>query len=199
MTHPGEKTLALYAGGDLGLFGRLAVGWHVARCAKCEETVGALRELRESLAAAAGQMPRELNWEALQAEMSANIRLGLAAGQIVEARPKPEAMAGWRTAAALASVAVLVAGGVYLHRPGPRHFTGDAVAMPAGSDEEILVQASADGIELHENGRSLALMRRANAPVTLAVDTGGSARARYIDEETGEVTIHHVYAPSRNE
>lgn len=199
MKHLDEQTLALYAGGDLGVFSSLAVRWHLAGCGRCGQIVAALKEARESLAGSAGLLPADLDWEAMQAEMSANIRLGLAAGRIVETQPNPAVMAGWRTAAALASVTVLIAGGVYLHRPGPRRISRETPAALADASRGILVQASSAGIHLRENGRAMTLVGLANAPATLAVDTGGSARARYIDEETGEVTIHHVYAPSQNE
>ena len=45
-----------------------------------------------------------------------------------------------------------------------------------------------------ENGSALAIMNPGSAIPTVLVNTGGSLRARYVDSDTGQVTITHVYA-----
>ena len=83
MKHPDEATLALHAGGDLGLIARWRTNRHLSRCERCREEVAAFQGLREVLPDLA-EMP-EVPWNRLAAEMKANIRLGLAAGECVEA------------------------------------------------------------------------------------------------------------------
>jgi hypothetical protein len=64
-----------------------------------------------------------------------------------------------------------------------------------GLDEaSSLVQASAEGVELRENGSAMTLSQKGARPVSVSLNTQGSARANYIDVDTGQVTITTVYA-----
>src|SRR5207244_4437775 len=49
MKHPAQATLALHAGGDLGLLARWRTERHVAQCDRCREEVAAFDSLREAL------------------------------------------------------------------------------------------------------------------------------------------------------
>ncbi|MGH9672659.1 MAG: hypothetical protein ACRD44_05710 [Bryobacteraceae bacterium] len=182
MTHPGDIELALYAGGESGLLSRLRLARHLRACGACQAQVRAFRENKDWLEGAARQLPEDIAWGRLAAEMRANIRLGLAAGECVAVPAEVPRSSGWRVAAALASVAVLLASGWLLHLP-------KAVRVePRG----ILLGANDQGIELRENGRSMTILH-GSAPV-VSVRVEGSLRARYVDGDTGQVTIHHVYA-----
>src|SRR5262245_31994762 len=81
MRHPEETTLALHSSGDLGWFAGWRTERHVAHCARCRDEVAAYREMREMLPDLA-ELP-EVAWNRLAADMRANIRLGLAAGECV--------------------------------------------------------------------------------------------------------------------
>jgi len=83
MKHPNEATLALHAGGELGALARWKTGRHVSRCEQCRDEVEAFIGLREIVPDLA-EIP-EVPWNRLAAEMKANIRLGLAAGECVGA------------------------------------------------------------------------------------------------------------------
>lgn len=185
--HPLPPDLALYAGGDLPLWQRLPVGWHVRRCESCRRDVEAIRkalaELRE-----ASLEPAGLDWEALEAEMRANIRLGLAAGELVrKGRPVEEArQADWRALAVVtAALAVVAVVGWTLHRPwfGP----------PAGGTEgQVALQPTAEGLFVQWGRENEAVFGAGRAPVAAAVSWDGSVRAPFVDEETGQVTIYDV-------
>lgn len=194
MRHPDELELALYAASDLDWRRRFSVGRHVRACAGCAQQVESIRESRSFLAEAAGEMPAGLHWGRMSAEIRANIKLGLEAGAIagpVAGQHDPPARPmGWRIAAAVASLTVLTLSGLWLQMPRP-------VAVARGNragDARVVLKSGRAGIELAENGRSLSLLHRASERATFTVGVQGELRARYVDEDTGEVTIHHVYS-----
>src|SRR5581483_12127487 len=117
MKHPGEATLALYAGQDLGPLARWRTRRHLARCARCREEVAEFSALRLE-AADLAELPG-ISWNRLAAEMKANIHLGLAAGECVRdtRAPVASAFSGLRAAVAFASVTVLLLAGFLLERP----------------------------------------------------------------------------------
>ncbi len=191
MRHPKLATLALHAGGELGWLARWRTERHVAECERCRADVAAFERTRQILPDLA-EMP-EVPWNRLAAEMKANIRLGLAAGECVREGGAPRLdwprVTGMRAAVALASVTALLVTGMVLERPAP-------VATVA--DEGLVVQATGNGIQIRRGGQALRLMNpngmRAGERVTYSPDAEGSIRARYIDPQTGYVTINNVYA-----
>ncbi len=190
MKHPNQAALALHAGGDLGLLARWRAGHHLAKCENCRRELaafGAAREILPDLAA----IP-EVPWNRLAAEMKANIRLGLAAGECVRAddlrAPAAPLFAGARAAVAFASVIALVAAGLFLERPAP--------GPDAGPFQGAEVRATAHGIQVRGGGGALQFLNagvEAN-DVTYTPGAQGSMRARYVDSETGYVTVTNVYA-----
>lgn len=192
MRHPNLATLALYAGGELGWFGRWRTERHVAGCEGCRTELKGFERTRRILPDLA-EMP-DVPWNRLAAEMKANIRLGLEAGECVRGGsgrwqreiPRPK---GLRAAVALASVTALLVTGMVLERPAPG---------PAAVDEGMVVQATANGIQVRKGGQAMRLMNPdgmgAGERVTYSPDAEGSIRARYIDPQTGYVTINNVYA-----
>jgi anti-sigma factor RsiW len=87
MKHPNQATLALEAGGELGLFARWKTERHLSRCDRCRDEVAQYERLREVLPELA-EMPG-VPWTKLAAEMKANIRLGIAAGECVRTGAQP--------------------------------------------------------------------------------------------------------------
>ncbi len=189
MKHPSKMELALFSGGDLKFSQRAKVFLHLAHCASCRAEADALEEARLELRDGAGSMPEDVNWESLAAEMNANIRLGLAAGAIVEYEeiPEPERFepAAWRLAVVCASLTFVMATGWWLNRG----------AVPAAYPEKSLTitEARPEGLAVEKNGAALTLLNPQEQAVTTTVSWDGGARSRYVDSETGQVTIHHVY------
>jgi hypothetical protein len=207
MKHPAQFDLALYASGDLPAWQRPLLGLHAARCADCRGWVAAYRADRESVRHLAGEMPLGVNWDRLAAEMSANVRVGLAAGECVAPRVrKPALAAGWRVAAVAVGVTILLMSAWWLNMPRAesvalgRAIKKIAQARPwrggilALEDQGPMVEISAAGIQLQQNGGTLGMSQGKERPVSVTLSVQGSARARYIDADTGQVTITGVYA-----
>jgi len=187
MKHPSDATLALYAGRDLGWFARWWAGRHLAGCERCRREVAGYQDVLEVLPEL-GELPPGVGWSRLAAEMKANIRLGLEAGECVRGpQPAPVSWFGVRAVVAYASVAVLVFGSFLLvERPAPR--------AAAARSEGVVLKATAGGIEWSDGRQGMRLMNGRAGEVTYTVSAQGSMRARYVDPSTGYVTINNVYA-----
>jgi hypothetical protein len=194
MKHPNQATLALHAGRDLGLWARWNTQRHLSKCGVCRDEVAAFAGVREIIPELA-RIP-EVPWNRLAAEMRANIRLGLAAGECVRAgnasqgdgsqgdapfRQSP-LFTGARAAMALASIVVMVATALMLTHPSP-----------VAGKEGPLVQATENGIQIRAGGQAFRLMNVGAKAVTYSASADGSMGARYVDPETGYVTINNVY------
>jgi hypothetical protein len=200
MNHPNEATLALQAGGDLGPLARWRAERHLARCGRCRDQVAAFQAVRELLPEIAA--PPEIHWNRLAAEMKANIRLGLAAGECVRAEPTPlretPLFAGARAAVAFASVLVLLAGSVVLERPAPK--------PEIAAIEGVEFQTTANGIQVRQGGGTLRLLNGAQdfrmqidgrlryvPAVNYTPGAQGSMGAGYVDPQTEIPTVTNVY------
>jgi len=207
--HVAESELALYISGDLRLRRRLMVRLHLNGCARCRAVGNAFGADRAELQEAMAEMPPGVDWDRLAAEMTANIRVGLAAGECVAPRKREPARLSWRPAMVMAGVAVLLAGGWWLNTPPAQtRSLGRAVraawhgrasvtpAVPAVQMDErgLVVEANASGIELRENGSTLGVSQGTARPIAVSVSVQGSASARYVDADTSQVTITSVYA-----
>jgi hypothetical protein len=195
MKHPDEAVLALFAGHDLGFVSEWRTRRHVARCRQCSAAVDAFGSVRSQIADL-GELPADLGWNRLAAEMKANIRLGLAAGECVAGHTQLEkgsglpAFSGLNTLLAYAALIAVVVAGVWLQRPAPSVGHG-AVAVTADTVGAVLA-ANSDGIELTEGGRGLGLRYGASRDVNYSADASGAMRARYMDTTTGYVTVVNV-------
>lgn len=185
--HLNQTELALLAGNDVSLAGRIRMNWHVRSCPDCQQEVAAFRRARRSYKEESLAMPAGLDWNRLSAEMSANVKLGLEAGQIV-ARPNERyegpvlaERLGWRAAVVTASLTVTVMTGWWLYRPP---------LAPTG----VVLSANQSGIEWKQEDRTMRLTNPRTDAALVSVSTGGVMRARYVDEDTGQVTINNVYA-----
>lgn len=175
--HPSDTDLALLSGEDLGFLARLRISRHVNGCLECAAALAEFRSVRDE----AAMLPEpQLNWASLEAEMRANIRLGLEAGECIRAVP---AARTWnpRLAAALGCLAMVVGAGVLMHRPG--------VAPNAAA----VLETSDQGLEVRSKSGSLMLLNRHGAVADQTVNAQGAIRARYVDGEAGTVTINNVY------
>jgi anti-sigma factor ChrR (cupin superfamily) len=208
MRHVKETDLALYASGDLRLWQSAAVHLHVRRCELCRELVQEFRADGRALRDAAEGLPEGLNWARLSAEMTANIRVGLAAGECVAPRGKgirKSIPAQWRPVAlasmVTAMLAFLLVGGWWLNMPpqetqaltrAVRTIWHGRSAMQ--EDRGPVIEVSSEGIELRKDGGSLGVSQDAAQLMTVSVSTQGSASAHYVDQDTGQVTVTSVYA-----
>jgi len=200
VTHVSESDLALYVSGDLALIRRMRVRLHVSGCDRCRNRAAAYRVDRRAIREIAAELPRHVDWDRLAAEMTANIHVGLAAGECVAPRRRKNVALGWRPAAAMAALTVVLGLAWWLNMPPETTqslghaltavWHGGAVAPERG----LVVRADASGIELSENGNTLGVSQGTNRPVAVSVSAQGSASARYVNADTGQMTITSVYA-----
>ena len=57
----------------------------------------------------------------------------------------------------------------------------------------IEIRTTASGIELNENGNALTLLHTRGRQRPIFTSVPGTLRARFVDNETGQVTINNVY------
>lgn len=185
MNHPRENDLALLAGGEAGRIRRFLLDRHVRTCADCQETIAEYRELRSELAEPG--LP-DLNWNFLSADMRANIRLGLEAGACVRTT---QVFRRWnpRLGIAFASLGLLVVSGFYLRDLRPLRAPGTAAADAATT----VLRSTGSGVEIRTGTKSLALLNHHGNAANQTVSARGDIETRYIDSETGAVTINNVY------
>jgi hypothetical protein len=186
MKHPSQEILALHAGGDLGWLAGWRTARHLAGCESCAAEVAAFDHLRETLPELK-QIP-EVPWNRIAADMRANIRLGLAAGECVRSNGAPLAdssplFTGARATLAFAGVLAVMVMGLMLERPAPRsaRFT------------EPVVQATANGIQRRSGDQGFGLMHSGASDVIYTVSATGTLGARYTEPETDQVTMTKVY------
>ena len=184
MKHPGEENLALFAGGDLGAMDRWRIARHVHRCERCQDEVTRFGSAR-SAAAQLDELP-DIAWTGLAAEMSANIRLGLAAGALVVARPKPSHRLVFHRRALVATgcMAALLVAGAWLQYPAPQTARGRQLPMELANTENGIAVGDGEHVMTLMNGRGSDVLYTAGAQ---------EMRARYVDADTGQVMINHVY------
>jgi hypothetical protein len=205
MRHPLETDLALFATGDLSLGARLMTSLHVRGCGECRARVEAFRLDQERLMDTAGELPVGVNWDRLAAEMRANIRVGLAAGECVSVAADRVAAPpawNWKPAAAVGGLMLVFTAAWLMNLPSSDvdvlqrawvRATSGKAGMPVDQEHGPVVAASSAGIEFRENGAALGVSTGAAPPVAVSVSFSGSASARYVDDDTGQVTITTVY------
>jgi hypothetical protein len=140
-------------------------------------------------------MPAGMQWERLQAEMAANVRLGLAASEAISAYAthieKPAAMTmSWRMVALTTGFLLLISIGYWV-RALQRSEQLAAMQGP----EPVVAEASARGVGMSDGIKGMELQgpRTNHGAAVVTVSTTGAAGARYVDEETGQITVNHVY------
>src|ERR1700675_1114476 len=209
MRHPEDVQLALFAGGDLGLWDRWQVRRHVSRCSHCDGEVTALRTASKQVREALPDLPKDINWNRLAEEMTGNIRVGLAAGEAIARFDRPvvrvhPARLGWNAALVLACATIVFVTAFWtsLPREQSQHltsalqkiFTGQTGRHPVASQEQdVMLEASSSSIEVKENGRTMMLTHPRSDGVTVSINMRGSAGVRYVDNDTGQVTTNKVY------
>ena len=99
----------------------------------------------------------------------------------------------WKPAAAFAGLALVFGAAWWLNMPARDTAILTKAFGISADDRGPVVEASSYGIEFRENGSGLGVSTSDAKPVASSVSFGGSASARYIDDDTGQVTIATVY------
>lgn len=196
MRHPGEIELALFAGGDLGFVERWRVQKHVRECSGCRSEVETLRGARKQLRDVAGELPEGLNWKRLSEEMTGNIRVGLAAGECVGPEPRERHMSlGWHAAAVMAAAFVIGVGAMWWKMPSRSTIPMPPVTHAAvmAVQDGVVFEASQSSIGVKANGAAMSFLSPRSDSVAVTVSMQGSARAQFVDADTGQVTINKVF------
>ena len=218
MKHPPQDQLALFAGGEAGWFESWSVRRHLVACPICRKRAADFSQDRQTVRNLSVELPPEVEWNRLADEMAGNIRVGLAAGEAIAAfdRPSDDRTSGvagartswlrWNAGWAIAAASAVFAAAFWLNLPNPQaeHLltalrairvdrAGKLVQPAAPAADEVVVEASGSSIQVRENGGSLALLHPRSDGLTISVNMQGSAGARYIDSDTGQVTINRVY------
>ena len=228
--------MALFVSRDLSPWRNFAVSRHVAGCPSCRREAALLAHASSAFASEVDLIPGGPEaWDRLAAEMRANIRLGLEAGECVgESRFEGEAAedgmqpagwyAGWnparwwnssrfgewlhmdatwmRVVSAGAAVVLVSTGIWWWQRDEDASLAAYFSSQPAitasqeanGGDGEVVFRTVADGLQVERGGRSLTLAHTGRAASGLTVSLTGAMTAKYVDDDTGQVTIHNVYA-----
>lgn len=197
MKHPSEQDLALHAGRDLGMLAAWRVGRHVSYCEQCRESVDAYAAFGPD-SPKWSELPADLDWDRLAIEMKANIRLGLEAGECVGPVPAaPSVFSGVYTLLAYAGAILLAVTGLVLQRPAPmvaRSAPENAAFENATPENSVVFAMNGNGIEMKQGGRAIGLRSGRAMDITYSASARGAVGARYVDADTGYVTVINVNA-----
>ncbi len=200
MAHPANDVLALYSRGDLFWRHRWSVRKHIQRCAQCGDQV---EQFKAATAVLRHEAQEETltgseaiaNWSALEREMVGNIKVGLDAARCIENVGRSRST-GWRVALTTGLLSVILTVGWIMNIPdAQRGHLEDSLRRIAGLYPSAVggtvVQTTPHGIAVRSQGATLTLLNPSSATVSLS---GASAvGARYVDDETGQITITNVY------
>ena len=198
--HPDLADVALFSSGDLPYRTKWTLGRHIKRCPDCEQQILHFRSVHAELKHQAKTetltgFEAIADWPRLEREMLGNIGVGLAASRCIENVGRKRTMI-YRVAFALALSGVFVIGWI---THSPREQTGHLVSSlrrlmvldrplhPSGT----VLRTTAEGIAVGSQGTTLTILHPATAVVSLSGPSAVSAR--YIDDDTGQVTITKVY------
>ncbi len=198
--HPSSELLALYCGGDIPWTERLKVRRHLSGCEYCERQLSlynasAAEFKRQARTETLTGFEAIADWSRLEREMQGNIVVGLAAARCIDPKRKPRGLVlKLSLASGLAALFVL---GWSTHVPADQTgrlyravglaFSGNHAYERQGS----ILRSQPGGIVVGSPEGSLTLLHPQSAVVSLSGTSG--VEARYIDDDTGQVTITDVY------
>ncbi len=173
---------ALAAGNDVSLWQRLRA--RVFRQSSNDLAAEhEFRQIRQELPRFQ-ELPPYFAWEPLAKDMKANILLGLEAGDAV--RPKRlHPPIGWRAGLAMAMLSILMISGYWWQMP-------HRWIKPSLLEQAVLEAAPGRlGVEQQESAFSLMYQEQgSNSSLSGA---SGALRADFVDSETGQLMVAHVY------
>jgi hypothetical protein len=197
--HPDLEILSLYSGGDLPFFLRLRTGRHVKECAACERQMLSLRSAkvdlrREAEAQILTGFEAIADWHALETDMLGNIRVGVAAARCIEKVGRARKWTS-RFAWGAGLTALFVAGWLTRVPADDNLRIVAALRHAVGLDQPqfygTIVRSTPDGIAVRTQGATLTILHPHSAVISMS--SPSSVTARYVDDDSGQVTITNVY------
>jgi hypothetical protein len=199
-THPSPELLALYTTADLPWLDRYRVRRHLAGCDHCDRQLSLFRAAtlefkRQARSEALTGFEAVADWSRLEREMEGNITVGLDAARCIQ---KNRASRGLFIKLAFGSgLTLLFVLGWMTRVPAEQSTQILSVIRSAFSGNRQheyqgpILRSMPEGIVVGSQEGSLTILHPASAVVSVS---GTSAvEARYVDEETGQVTITDVY------
>lgn len=199
--HPRPEELALAARGDLPLWDRWRVYRHARQCGVCERELDEYHEVLNTIkmqAEAQGLTSGEsaIGWQRLEREMIGNIKVGIAAAQCI-GDSSGRVLHRWKVPALVAGLSLLFVAGWLINVPrDDRDRVMTALRAVAGHRHAaagLILETNPHGVSVRFQGTSLTLLHPASARATASFTSNSSVGVRYIDDETGQVTIANVY------
>ncbi len=197
--HPGAALLALFSSDDLPWRDIWRLRRHVTHCDECEHKIAEYRaakvELRrEAQTETLTAFEAITDWSVLEREMLGNIAVGVAAARAIHRTGHAPLLT---KAAISAGLVLLFAAGWLTHIPGEQTARLFSLVrqMVTSNHRQLsgtLLKTTPDGIAVRAQGATLTIIHPASA--IIAVAGPESVSARYVDQDTGEVTITRVYA-----
>ncbi len=173
----------------------MTVRRHVNGCAQCQAEVALFGDTSAAVREETGEMPASVQWDGLAAEMRANVRLGIAASDAISSYgtaddTRPAQGMSWRMAVLAAGFVFMLSVGYWLNASKK----SEQIAAMRGP-APIVAEVSERGVGMSDGSKGMELQGPRTNPRAsiMTVSTLGSAGARYVDEETGQVTVNHVY------
>jgi hypothetical protein len=197
--HPSVEILSLYSAGDLPVLLKFETGRHLRKCEACEQQVVSLRASKEELQREAhGEVLTGFeaiaDWSALERDMLGNIRVGVAAAQCIENVGKTRRWTS-RLAWTAGMVGLFLAGWMARIPPQDSQRIIGALRRAVGIEQpsvhETVLRSTPDGISVKADGATLTIFH----PQSAVISMSGPAEvtARYVDDDSGQVTITNVY------
>jgi hypothetical protein len=199
--HPLQQDLVLHAGGELPRYRQWMVRYHLRQCARCEESVQQFERVSAAIkrapdAEAIAGIKAVGNWAALEREMIGNINVGVAAANCIE-NVRRRRRYTWRGFAAASALVAVLALGWFLNVQ--QQDTARILSTLRGAfgrpriASSIILQSTPRGICVRSQGAALTLFHPGTVNATASLTGDSSVGVRYVDDETGQVTITNVY------
>ncbi len=197
--HPTVEILSLYATADLPFMLRFRTGQHVKQCAACEQQVLSLQSTkaelrREAQAEVLTGFEAIADWHALEADMLGNIRVGVAASRCIENVGRGRRI-GFRLAWISGMAALFMAGWATRVPAYDTHLIVTALRRAVGLEQPpyngTVLRSTRDGISVKMRGATLTILHPESAVVSMS--SPSTVTARYVDDDSGQVTITNVY------
>jgi hypothetical protein len=198
--HPGPAALALFSCGDLPWRQMWRLRRHVRGCDQCERQVAEFRAAKSELKREAQTetltgFEAITDWSVLEREMLGNIAVGVAAARCVDNVRRGRSFL--IKATVLAGLTTLFVAGWITHIPKEEtiHLAA-SLRQIIGLDRPPIIgtqlKTTPDGIAVRAQGATLTILHPPSAVISVSGPSAMSAR--YVDEDSGEVTITKVYA-----
>lgn len=197
--HPGVEILSLYSTGDLPFVLRFRTRRHVKQCAACNQEVLSFRSAKSELRREAqGEVLTGFeaitDWRALESDMLGNIRVGVAAAHCIENVGRSRRI-GSRLAWGAGMMALFAAGWMSRIPPEDNHRIISALRRVVGLEQPpfngTIVRSTPEGISVKAQGATLTILHPQSAVISMSGPA--SVTARYVDDDSGQVTITNVY------